>query len=352
MSYAVRKLLRSVAVAALWFVAMIAAAPAQQNTAVPPPSWVIADLLPAARAEGGLTIYSSINEEEGLPLWKLFEDATGIKVTYVRASDSALLARIAIEGRAQRPSWDVFVSTAVSKLPPAFLQPSDPPEAANIMPLGRDPGRRWFGMSPNYNTPAYNTKFVKPADLPATYEGFLAHPEWKGKVAFEGTDAQWLSALFDYYGEDRARRLVTDIVAKLDPVMIDGHLALARDVGAGEYWIALNNYDSLTLNVALSGAPTDVFALDPVALFFIQVGISVRAPHPKAALLAANFLLSREAQQFSADKAGRAPARADVTPNPPGMLKKLGAAKIVATHFLADDEKKWQKTFQDLFRPK
>ena len=38
------------------------------------PSWIIPDLVAAARAEGSLTVYSSMNEQEGLPLWKMFED--------------------------------------------------------------------------------------------------------------------------------------------------------------------------------------------------------------------------------------------------------------------------------------
>jgi iron(III) transport system substrate-binding protein len=269
----------------------------------------------------------------------------------VRASDSQLSARIAIEGRAQQRSWDLFVSTAVSKLPPALLQRYDPPQAPNLIAQARDPNHYWYGSSANYNTPAYNTKLVKAADLPTSYEGLLTHPEWKGRIAVEGTDSQWLSAIFTYYGEDRARKLITDIVKTLDPVVVDGHLALARSVGAGEYAIALNNYENLTFNAALSGAPTDVFAVDPVALFLIQVGISAQAPHPKTALLAANFLLSREAQQF-ATAAGRIPVRGDVTPNPPDAISKLGDHKIVATLFSPADEKKWQQIFDNLFRPK
>jgi hypothetical protein len=65
------------------------------------PSWIIPDLSAAARAEGSLTVYSSMNEQEGLPLWKMFEDATGVKVNYVRSSDSIILSRIAIENRAR-----------------------------------------------------------------------------------------------------------------------------------------------------------------------------------------------------------------------------------------------------------
>ena len=44
------------------------------------------------------------------------------------------------------------------------------------------------------------------------------------------------------------------------------------------HWLALNNYASLTINVRLSGAPTDFWALDPVALFFGSVGVSAQAP--------------------------------------------------------------------------
>jgi hypothetical protein len=90
---------------------------------------------------------------------------------------------------------------------------------------------------------------------------------------------------------------------------VEGHLALARSVGAGEYWFALNNYASLTMNVQLSGAAIDFWALDPVALFFGSVGISSQAPHPKAALLGANFLLSREAQEFLSKRGRTDPPR-------------------------------------------
>jgi hypothetical protein len=47
------------------------------------PSWLDPGLLPAAKAEGSLIVYSSTNEQEGLPLFKLFTEATGIAVEYV-----------------------------------------------------------------------------------------------------------------------------------------------------------------------------------------------------------------------------------------------------------------------------
>src|SRR5262249_17439014 len=76
-------------------------------------SWMLPDVAAAARSEGSLTVYSSMNEQEGLPLWKMFEDAAGVKVNYVRSSDSIILSRIAIENRARQRSWDLSVTTTV-----------------------------------------------------------------------------------------------------------------------------------------------------------------------------------------------------------------------------------------------
>ena len=314
-------------------------------------SWLTPDLAAAAKAEGSLTVYSSMNEQEGLPLWKLFEAATGVPVSYVRASDTQLLSRISIEARAKQRSWDITVSTAAVKIPIEAVAPVDLPEAAAIMPEARGKDKRWHGVYAHYNAPAYNTNAVQPADLPKSLEDFAARKDLKGRVAIDAADSQWLSAIFQSYGEERGRKLVANIVENLDPVLIDGHLQLARAVASGEYQYALTNYVSLTSNMKLSGAPTDTFGIDPIPLFFGAVAVSAQAPHPNAARLAANFLLSREAQDFS-KQAGRIPVRADVTPNPPDAITKLGARKIVPVVFTTDDERKWQKTFQDLFRKK
>jgi hypothetical protein len=85
--------------------------PPAGGTAASMPSWMLPEIAAAARSEGSLTIYSSMNEQEGLPLWKMFEDATGVKVSYVRSSDSIILSRIAIETRARQRSWDLAVTT-------------------------------------------------------------------------------------------------------------------------------------------------------------------------------------------------------------------------------------------------
>jgi iron(III) transport system substrate-binding protein len=315
------------------------------------PSWIMSDILAAAKAEGELTIYASMNEEEALPYWRVFEDATGIKVSFVRSSDANIRARIAIEARARQRSWDLVATTPVYNLPDDVLLQFDPPQAKSLIPEARGPNRRWYGVSGNYNAPAFNTSLVKRTELPKTYEEFLDHKEWVGKIAIDATDSEWLTGLFKHYGDDRGRKLAQDIAATLKPVVLDGHLSIARSVGAGEYWVALNNFVPLTVNMKLSGAPTDFWALDPVALAFGAVGISTQAPHPKAALLAANYMLSREGQQFLTGK-GRLPTRSDVETNPPGIIEALQQKKIVFTISSAEEQKKMQTTFNDIFRPR
>jgi iron(III) transport system substrate-binding protein len=237
----------------------------------------------------------------------------------------------------------------VNKIPPDLVAAFDPLEAKNLNPEARDPNRRWYGIYSNYNTPAYNTQRVKASELPQTYEDFAKKKEWAGKVAIDGGDNEWLKAMFTHFGEERGTKIIKDIVSNLNPVVTDGHLALARSVGAGEYHVSLNNYVALSMNVKLAGGSIDVWAMDPVALFFGQVGINSRAPHPNAAKLGANFLMSRESQQFSA-KFGRLPTRPDVVANPPGVLELVTKKKVVSALLAPDEEKKWQKLYESLIK--
>jgi iron(III) transport system substrate-binding protein len=314
-----------------------------------PPGWIIPEILPAARAEGQVTVYSSTNEQEGLPLWRIFEAATGVKVNYVRAADAQLMGKIAIEARTSQNAWDLINTPTANQLPAAVTLPFDPPEARNVMASARDPKRRWYGVYANYNSPAYNTKLVQKSELPKSYEEFLTKKDWVGRVAIEGTDNEWMNAMFAQYGREKGRKLMEDIASTLKVVVLDGHLAAARQVASGEYAVALNNYTMLTNNMKLSGAPTDFWALDPVALFFGQVSVNAHAPHPNAALLAANFMLSRQAQEFAA-KTGRIPTRSDVTPNPPDVVSRLSAAKVVPYALSGEEIKASQKTFDEIFK--
>ena len=321
--------------------------PASAQTAAP--SWIIPEILAAAKAEATLSVYSSINEQEALPLWKNFEDATGIKVNYIRGNDAALTSRIQIEARTGQHAWDALVTTNVTRIPQQLRARIELPQSGGIDAKFQDADKTWYGVYANYNTPAYNTQKIRIDKPPKDLEEFLSHKEWIGKVGIDAMEFPWLRAVTMHYGEEKGARLIKQLFEEFKPVPVDGHLALARAIGAGEYWVTPSNYVNLTNNVASSGAPTDYWGQDPVAVILGQVTVNRNAPHPKAALLAANFLISKEGQAAVA-RVGRLPVRADVPPVPANAITKLGNVKIYPIDFTPEEEKAWQKRFQDLIR--
>ncbi len=158
--------------------------------------------------------------------------------------------------------------------------------------------------------------------------------------------------MLEHYGEEKGRKVVRDLAGALQPTLYKGHLALARALGAGEYWFNLNNYLNLTLNVKLAGDPVDFWILDPVVVTFGQAGINSRAPHPNAARLMVEYMLSAESQEMRT-RWGYIPTRADVATNPPGILDQFKdpACKLVRVGLSpGPGTPKWQKTFNELFK--
>lgn len=314
------------------------------------PTWRDAAAEAAAKSEGNtLVVYSSINEQEALPVWKHFEETSGIKVQYVRGSDTSLISRVMIEHRAQQRAWDIMLSTGTGRLPPETLAPFEPKQATSFPASAKDPAGRWYGIHATYNSPAYNTKTVKPEELTRRYEDFLDRPQWAGRTAIDTTDSQWLMGMLLHYGEANGRKLLSEIRAALKPVLTEGHLNLARQLAASEYMVALNNYTALTTNVKEAGGATDFWLLDPVVQFFEQLGISARAPHPKTAAYACEFLMSEDGQTRTT-RWGRAPVRRDVTPIPPDLFERLDRQKIVTVTPSTDEDRRNRRIFDEIFR--
>ena len=288
-----------------------------------------------------------MNEGEALPLWKLFEDATGVKVSYVRSSDTQIMAKVAIENRARQRTWDIAFTTTVGRISAAQSRAVRPAEAKGLMPEARDPTGAGTAATPitmrRPTTPISSSRRTcrKPTtSSPRTRNGPARSPSTTPTTNGSARSAP--------LRRGARQTLVQDIVANLKPIITDGHLALARSVGAGEYWLSLNNYVPLTLNVKMAGGPIDFWPLDPVALIFGSVGVNTLAPHPNAAKLAGNFVLSQEGETFMTIK-GRLPTRPDVATNPPDVGAMLKERKIMPVVFSGDDQKKWQKTYNELF---
>jgi ABC-type Fe3+ transport system substrate-binding protein len=289
-----------------------------------------------------------MNEKEGATVFGAFEKATGIKVEYVRSSDTGLLGRITVEKRARKEGWDILQTTALHRLPQQWLAQIDPPEAKAIPDFAKDPGKRWVGIYANYNSPAYNTNLVKPSDLPKSYEEMATKTQWAGKTVIDGTDEEWLYALCKHFGEPKCIDIATALAKNLRPAVVEGHLALGRQVGAGEYAVTINNYVNLTVNVKMRGGATDFWYLEPVTVFYGQVGVNSGAPNPNAARLVANFLASEDGQKVLT-KGGRIPTRPGVETNPKGVLDGMKGKVVIPAVISGEEEDRWSKRFKEIF---
>jgi iron(III) transport system substrate-binding protein len=96
-------------------------------------------------------------------------------------------------------------------------------------------------------------------------------------------------------------------------------------VAAGEASLQVNS-NAVTVNrLKQKGAPIDWVAPGPLPGLMVGVGLTAQPPHPAAARLLVDFLLSKEGQQLY-QSAGRLVARSDL---PQDESMKVRGAQIV-----------------------
>ena len=172
--------------------------------------WLDPKLLAAAKAEGPLTVYSSTNEQEGLPLFKIFEEATGIK--FQLHPRQRRLADVAGRDRDARQPADPSTSSTFptpTRCRRTCWRSSIRGRRKHILPVARDPGpalvrRLHRSTSRRPTTP----RRVQASDLPKSFEEFAQRKEWAGKVAIDHTDIEWLRGMLQFYGEQKGTALV------------------------------------------------------------------------------------------------------------------------------------------------
>lgn len=284
-----------------------------------------------AAKETEVNWYGTVNEEEAKPLLDMWSKAfPAIKPNYIRASETSLMSRVLTEEQAGKHNFDVLSSTTAHLLTPAGLALQyTPPNAVAVDPDYKDKAGYWLGLYANYNTIQINTEKVKKGEIKA-YED-LANPKWKGQIAVDSTDYDWYAGLISVRGQQATDDLIKKIVSTAGVQLVDGHGNLSDALVAGQYAIALNQFLNQAERAKRQGAPTDWIAVEPVVAQLGKMAVSKSAPHPNAAKLMANFLISTDAQKYFTTR-GRITSRIDVPNDPPNLvsgLKKVAPAPLV-----------------------
>ena len=304
-------------------------------------------LLERARQEGSLNFYTSMAPTEAAPLTEAFEKKTGVKVNLWRALSAAVVQRAVGEARGKRHTADVIETNGPemeSLAREQVLAEFHSPFLADLPPEIIPAHRLWVPDRLNFFVVAYNTNKVKAADLPKTYEGFL-DPKWKGRIAIESTDAEWMAGVVKTWGEERGMAFFRKL-GEMKPEMRKGHVLLAQLIAAGEIEVGLTAYHANALSFKKRGAPLDWAAVEPVIARPQGIGVARHAPHPHAALLFTDFVLSPEGQELLASL-GRTPTSRAVKSDTSGMKFVMSDPVVIL-----DEDAKWQALWDKILMGK
>jgi len=274
----------------------------------------LANLVKGAQSEKLVEWYATLPLQLSSELIAAFRQRYPfVEVRYTRGGGGRMVNRVITEHRAGNHHFDVLGGTSTSHdtLMKAGL-------IARNMTAVRRELRDGFVDAEGYRVMpftyafviGYNTQAVPKDQRPRSYEDLL-QPRWRGEIGLEAAGYEWLAALIDTMGDDKALAFARKLAAQNLRVQ-QGSTLLVQQMSAGEFKVLI---DALHYQVEAhkqQGAPVDYVVPDPLLIKDPSgLWLAKYAPHPHAAALLIDFLLSREAQHIFA-QSHRLVARKDV----------------------------------------
>ena len=118
-----------------------------------------------------------------------------------------------------------------------------------------------------------------------------------GYLRIESADVAWFAAVVKSMGEAKGLAFFRKLAA-MKPSVRSGHTLMAELIAAGEIPIGVDLHVQGIARLKDKGAPIEWKPLQPAFGQPSSVGVARRAPHPHAALLFADFILSPEGQEI------------------------------------------------------
>ena len=291
-------------------------------------------VLAAAKKEGTVAVIGPVGAARHDALTMTFEkEYPGIKVEYWAVRGAEAGPKLSAERRADKFLWDVFfggTSTGLLALIPGKML--DPLEPALILPLVKDPkqwrggaldfvdpGKRLLVMTPSQRGILYvNPNIVKPDSI-TSYKDLL-DPKYKGKIVIDDpTKAGPGQATFTFfYLHPALGPKFIQQLAKQEPTFMKENLQENDAIAKGKFLVLVGTSDVIAEERIKAGMPIAI--IDPRK---IKEGSDIspgpgalamfnRAPHPNAAKVYINWVLSKEEQTDFARESGLISARLDV----------------------------------------
>ncbi len=292
----------------------------------------------AARKEGGIRVYGppGIGYINAIETFKSVYPK--IKMIYVPGTGSQHSNRLGAERRAGKFLADIYIGGSgtggilaekgfFEPLPPRLILPDVTDQSAwfKKQHLYADFKKTLFILQGNVTTTiaAYNTAKHKPGELKSHRD--LLDPKWRGKmVSFDpsgrGALGSWKGV---YYNKNLGPKFIQRLFSEMD-VIIASDFRMAVDwVASGKYELFIKGRSTEVSDAMKKGMPIDIFRSPPEEGYlsggYGHLAVMNRAPHPNAAKVFANWILSREGQTVWQTKSDNNSMRMDI---PKDMLTK------------------------------
>ena len=257
-----------------------------------------------ARKEGKITWYTSLIVDQVVrPVKEAFEKKYPfIQIEYFRGNSERLVQKMFAEYQGKRYEVDIADGTVTAPMikKGGYLQRFYSPHLADYPAELKDPQGYWGVSNVYYFAVGYNTRMVKPNEVPKTYDDLL-NPRWKGQMMWStsrGSGAPMmigniLQTMGQEAGKAYLQKLKTQNVAKTTA----SNRQLLDLVIAGEYPLGLHIFHHHAHISRSAGAPVDWAPLEPLSATINTISPVTRSPHPHAAMLLLDFIFSEEGQK-------------------------------------------------------
>jgi iron(III) transport system substrate-binding protein len=317
------------------------------RAAAPPPSAITPALIEAARKEGKVVWYTSVDLPLAERIAKAFQTKySGVAVRVERTGAERVFQRIGQEYKSNIHAVDVVNSSDAAHLivwkRNGWLAPYVTEDVGKHYPAEhKDPDGNFASFRVFLCPLGYNTNLVKKEEAPKSYADLL-DPKWMGKIvkAHPSYSGTILTATFQItrdlgweYLEKLAKQKIMQIQSASDP---------PKKLALGERAVMADGVEYVMFQTKEKGGPVEiVYPSEGTPLIIGPNAIFKAAPNPNAARLLQSWMFTAEAQQLCIDFGGLRSAH-------PHTKEKAGRTPFASIKKMKDDAEGVEKTAAEI----
>ena len=261
-------------------------------------------LLEGAKKEGKISWYTTLIVDQVVrPVKDAFEkEYPFLQVEFFRGNAERLVQKMFAEYQAKRYDVDIIDGTVSPTMVRRanLLQRFYSPVLADYTAELKDSQGYWGSTNLYFFTTGYNTRMVKPNEVPKTYEELL-NPRWKGQMMWStsrGSGAPiMIGTILNTMGSEAGKAYLQKLKAQNVAKSTASNRQILDLTIAGEYPLSLHIFNHHAYISKGAGAPVDWQPHEPVTATIQTIALAKNTPHPHAAMLLLDFVMSEKGQK-------------------------------------------------------